>query len=151
MKITVFLASLALSYSTDVYAQSKLEYLECQSDRLNLTQPTNAEQKAKRDNLKRSPNLFVDEFLWQERQKELKASDWPVTVNKKPYEVTWEEAKKLILRGVVTHIMQNHDRSVYLITNRGSHFVTKQPTIDNIYLVVSSVDPCHLYIHVLTE
>lgn len=153
MKITILAACLVLQFSAAAFAQSDLKHVECQSEKLDLTWPTREEWKAKNDNLKRSTNLFIDEYLWQERRKnsERLKETIPARRNKKPFEISWEEAKKLIVRGCVPLVFQGHNQHVYLTTNRGSYFVAKEPAIDNIFVVVSTVDPCGLYIQVMTE
>ena len=57
----------------------------------------------------------------------------------------------MILRGYVRTIVQSHDLTLQLTTDRGSIYVAKERTIDEFLVAASIVDPCHLFITILTE
>ncbi len=65
--------------------------------------------------------------------------------------VEWEDAKRMILRGYVVAIEQNHRGEILLTTDRAKFFKTSEPQIDNVFVVASVVDPCHRFIKLITE
>jgi hypothetical protein len=65
--------------------------------------------------------------------------------------ISWEEARNMILRGWVRFVSQGHSREVNLVTSHGTGFVARQGAIDEVIQVVRSVDPCMVFIRVVTE
>lgn len=65
--------------------------------------------------------------------------------------VEWEDARRMILRGYVVAIEQDHQGGILLTTDRGNVFKTIEPKIDNVFVVASVVDPCHRFIKIITE
>jgi hypothetical protein len=89
---------------------------------------------------------IVMEAIDQEKKKYDEAA--PIS---NPSPIQWEQARKLVLLGVVRTTFQLHDLTVRLVTASGRWFVTREPRIDEIYRVAAVVDPCHVYIRHVTE
>ncbi|MTW10041.1 hypothetical protein GM658_05455 [Pseudoduganella eburnea] len=75
----------------------------------------------------------------------------PAISHPSPKKVTWQLAEKLILSGRIRTIVQSHDRSVLLLTSDGQGFIAKEPEIDRAINLSGEVDPCHVFIGVVTE
>jgi hypothetical protein len=56
-----------------------------------------------------------------------------------------------ILRGWVRFVSQGHLGEVMLMTTHGTGFVARAGAIDEVIQVVRSVDPCMVFVRVLTE
>jgi hypothetical protein len=67
-----------------------------------------------------------------------------------PVQISWKQARTLILLGTVRTTYQAHDLKVLLAMNSGRRF-TEEPKLDAISRVVGTVDPCHAYIRQVTE
>jgi hypothetical protein len=66
--------------------------------------------------------------------------------SRKAKSITWEQAKTLILLGAVRRTLSYQGGLVDLITSRGTTYHTKLPSGADLNAVLSSVDPCFLYI-----
>jgi hypothetical protein len=53
-----------------------------------------------------------------------------------PMTLSWAEAEKMILSGDVQQVAQTHALAVYLTLKDGREFVTKEPSIDEVFRVV---------------
>lgn len=47
--------------------------------------------------------------------------------------IEWKEAVEIVKHGKVVTVMQDHSRVVSIILKDGSHFVTLEPSIDDVY------------------
>jgi hypothetical protein len=65
--------------------------------------------------------------------------------------LTWTQARKMILAGVVTQIVQSHNKRVELTGRSGKIYVTHEPKLDAVFEIAAVVDPCRVYIRWLTE
>ena len=66
-------------------------------------------------------------------------------------QIEWSEAKALILKGKIRHVLQSHSLDVDLVDRQGRTYTTKEPTIDEVLHVVKTVDPKKLFIVYDTE
>jgi hypothetical protein len=79
-----------------------------------------------------------------------KGQDAPLLV-KNTKRITWDQARKLVLLGAVSKVVQSHDLSVQLTTRLKKVYVTREPKIDDIVHLVKVVDPCQVFVHAWTE
>jgi hypothetical protein len=75
----------------------------------------------------------------------------PTIFHPNPKKINWELAEKIILNGQIKTIVQSHNRSVLLLTANGQGFITKEPEIDRVIDVAGIIDPCHVFIGLITE
>jgi hypothetical protein len=75
----------------------------------------------------------------------------PTISHPDPKKITWQLAEKMILSGRIRTIVQSHDRSVLLLAIDGQGFLSKEPEIDRAIDLSGVVDPCHVFIGVVTE
>ena len=68
-----------------------------------------------------------------------------------PTEITWEQARRLLLLGAVRIVWAHHNLSVFLFTKSGKAFTTREPRLNEIWKVVQEVDPCDVYVIRMTE
>lgn len=66
-------------------------------------------------------------------------------------DISWEEAKRLVLRGLIKTTVQAHNLTVHLVSASGAVYRTKEPKIDEIWRVSQLVDPCRRFILHITE
>lgn len=92
-------------------------------------------------------SALVKEFLIQEA--ESLNEDLPKLSGAN--DISWEEAKRLVLLGVINTTMQAHNLTVHLVSDSGAVYRTKEPKIDEIWRISQVVDPCRLFIRHITE
>lgn len=66
-------------------------------------------------------------------------------------EVSWNEAKKMILSGRIVKIQQSHSREVVLTAKNGKVFSSISPNLDDVFAVIDQVDPKGVFILVYVE
>jgi hypothetical protein len=106
--------------------------------------------KAERDAVIRRDRQFsalVKEVLIQEA--ESLDEDLPRLSGAK--DISWEEAKRLVLLGVINTTIQAHNLTVHLVSDSGAVYRTKEPKIDEIWRISQVVDPCRRFIQHITE
>jgi hypothetical protein len=95
---------------------------------------------------------LVDEMLKDEaRQEKEFETHTPLPNFTSPTPLDWLSARILIGLGYATQVMQSHDRTVLLLSKSGMSFRTKEPHLDDVIHVVLQIDPCHVFVRVLTE
>jgi hypothetical protein len=63
--------------------------------------------------------------------------------NDAPTRISWEEARQFILSGAVEFVFQAHSLEVQLTLHDGQHFITTEPSIDEVFRVVGDCGtPC---------
>jgi hypothetical protein len=75
----------------------------------------------------------------------------PVRATATSKQLSWAQARKMVLAGVVNDIHQSHNLRVELVTRSGSIYVTREPKIDAVFEIAHVVDPCHVFIRMITE
>ena len=68
-----------------------------------------------------------------------------------PTQVEWVTVKRLILLGAVVEISQTHHRDLVVVTRTGRVLSTIEPKLDDASKVARVVDPCAIFIHMITE
>ncbi len=68
-----------------------------------------------------------------------------------PSQVEWVTVKRLILLGAVVEISQTHHRDLVVVTRTGRVLSTIEPELDDAFKVARVVDPCAVFIHMMTE
>ena len=65
--------------------------------------------------------------------------------------VTWDQARKIILLGAVHVLWEHLDLSVVLVTRSGHRYRSTEPALGEAEHVLGVVDPCHVYTMVVLE
>ncbi len=151
MKFRTLALVLSLMLPIAAFSKVQLKPLECKLD----NDPESfwlyeVEVAAEKKSLVATPDAVADEFAWQKARK-FSDDGRPNFGKGKAHPISWDQAKVMILRGYVSTIFQGHDRSIEIVTNRGTRFSTREDELDEIYIVASNVDPCHRYIEIITE
>jgi len=76
---------------------------------------------------------------------------WRMVRAAEPQGISWEEAKRLILKGQVIEVVQSHNLDIVLFTRDGQEYGTKETKLDEYDTYVREVDPKRVFIHVITE
>jgi hypothetical protein len=142
---------LAFFVVTSVSAQEDLPLKigKCQLDDTTHSWPTKREREAfNQPRPSSSPDPVIQEYLLQ-HPRALTPPDRPDYSKAIP--ISWDDAKRMILRGYVTVIVQSHNRGVDIKTSKGSSFTTIEPRIGEVFNIASVVDPCRLFILRITE
>ncbi|MCC5843324.1 MAG: hypothetical protein JJU05_03645 [Verrucomicrobia bacterium] len=66
-------------------------------------------------------------------------------------ELSWNEAKKMILSGAIVEIMQSHSREVVMTAKNGEVFSLFSPNLDDVFAIIDQVDPKGVFILVYVE
>jgi hypothetical protein len=66
-------------------------------------------------------------------------------------QVTWVQARRLVVLGLITKLQTLHNGSVYLRSRGGRLYVTHPPDGKALWKLVWTVDPCHLFINAWSE
>jgi hypothetical protein len=82
---------------------------------------------------------------------EAAARSGPIRATPSSKQLTWAQARKMVLVGAVTQIVQSHSKRVELTGRSGTIYVTREPELDAVFKIAAVVDPCHVYIRWITE
>jgi hypothetical protein len=147
MKRTLPAIALCTCISGPVLGDEAVPIVRCEVDK-SVKSLTEAEAQAI-DKGNRTFSPLVTEVIEKYGPPEEPPPPLPDTSNAKV--IDWEQAKRMIWNGVVNTLMQNHSRSVVLITASGRAYRTTEPVLDDIFLVARLVDPCQKYITYILE
>ena len=81
----------------------------------------------------------------------IRASFWDMVRNSPREHIQWDKAKEMILEGRVSSVLQAHSCSVYLRTDDGRNYGSKEPHLDDVHHLVEQVDPKHVFVAYATE
>jgi hypothetical protein len=76
---------------------------------------------------------------------------WEAVDTTEEKEIEWEEAKSMILKGLVVNVGQTHSRNVQLVGTDGRRYRSIEPRIDDVLYLAREVDPKGLFIDYETE
>ena len=144
------LCVLLLVFVGACFAQDRVRPSECPLEIAFATMPTAAElaagSAAARDT--RANEAVVAENLWQESQK---LENSLARIPPKLKRISWGDARRMILRGYATVIVQTHDRTVRFVTTRGVGYVTEATYLDEALDLALAIDPCRVRTVLITE
>jgi hypothetical protein len=75
----------------------------------------------------------------------------PASPAKSPKPILWEQARAMILLGVVVELFETRDSTVTLKVRAGNTYVAKEPRDAAVARVLELVDPCHAFIVHIVE
>ncbi len=90
--------------------------------------------------------LAYKQKLHEEIDQQFRAADFD-----RAEKIDWEQAKRLILNGLVVLTVQSHKRNVLLVTRSGSVYESTETQLDEVDAIVRKVDPCGILIKSITE
>jgi hypothetical protein len=65
--------------------------------------------------------------------------------------IDWPQAKRLILNGLATTVIQGHSLDAWIVSTSGKTYKTREPALDEVVRTARVVDPCGLFIKLISE
>jgi hypothetical protein len=144
LRLAVALALLTMAPFQPVFGAEPLPACEADKTKQDLTQ---AERDAIRESNEKL-DVLTSEYLlrWGPPSKP------PVLPQRAPaIEIDFPQARRLILNGLVTTIIQTHSLDVWIVSTSGKTYRTREAILDEVVHIARMVDPCGRFINLSSE
>jgi hypothetical protein len=143
-RLSVALALLSIAPFQPAFGAESIPTCEVEKTKQDLTQ-------AERDAIQESNeklDVLTSEYLlrWGPPSKP------PVLPQRAPAtEIDFPQARRLILNGLVTTILQTHSLDVWIVSTSGKTYQTRETILDEVVHIARMVDPCGRFINLSSE